>query len=361
MEHHLGNVHQFRLHLVGVCGQPAEGDHFAALAFQSGFHRQLSGQSCFFPVQGTLPGDGGPAQQSRLFRPGFIAQLAGDELGQVGRHVPEIDRPSRLEHRLHNGFSGGIVEALAGHHQAAALGADEFFHIGQKPVLLKIPLGQIDEVGAGQAAVGGQGRRRRDPAGVAAHGLQHHYMNGQAAQIGGQFRHAAGHIPGGAAESRGVVGGRQVVVHGFGNAHHSQFHTPAAAGLVDLAAGVHGAVAPVAEHPADIVFGQNMGYFFIFLRPQRGAAAAQHRARGHRQQLALAGGHGREVGQLLVQQPRGAPHGAVDPADFPVGRCFFQHAPEGCVHHSSGTAAVNHQQIVFFHSFSSLYTRSHDS
>ena len=86
-------------------------------------------------------------------------------------------------------------------------------------------------------------------------------MNGQALHITAQLRGAACHISGGAAEAGGVVGDGKVIVHGLGDADDvdALFGTLG----VELATGVHGAVAAVQQNVADIVLLKNRHHGLI--------------------------------------------------------------------------------------------------
>ena len=168
-------------------------------------------------------------------------------------------------------------------------------------------------------------------------------MDGQAAHVHPQLPHRARHIPGHAAEARAVVGDRDVIVHGLGDAHDPDALLPA--GCRQLAAGVHGSIAAVHQHIADVFLRQNVRHALVVLRLQGIPGGADRGGRSALELLQLLSGHRIELQQVPLQEPAGAPHCAVDAVHFPAVQRLRHRAIQRTVQNSGGTPAVDNDQI----------------
>ncbi len=104
-------------------------------------------------------------------------------------------------------------------------------------------------------------RGRRDPAGVAAHHLEHEHL-GRGPSHGGHVerRLASGHrdVLGHRAESRAAVGMRQIVVDRLRHPDTGDGIAERLADLRDLQGRIHRVVAAVVEEVADVVSAKNL-------------------------------------------------------------------------------------------------------
>src|SRR5699024_1514720 len=101
-----------------------------------------------------------------------------------------------------------------GDQQALSLG-ELLLHGGEELFLVKGHLGEVDQVLAGHE-VGVEGGGGGDPAGIAAHELHDHHVDGQGGGVLGQLQGGDGGVLGGGAEAGAVVGDVQIVVDGLG-------------------------------------------------------------------------------------------------------------------------------------------------
>ena len=193
-------------------------------------------------------------------------------------------------------------------------------------------------------AVGGKGCRRRDPARVAAQGFHHHDVDGQALHVAADFRHAARHIPRRTAEARRVVGDGQVVVHGLGDA--DDVDAPLGAAGIQLAAGIHGAVAAVHEDIADAVFLENGHHSLILGGFQGVPAGADGGGRAGQQAAEFCVGDVGDVPQLFVQQTAGAADGRIHPVHQRAVLGLTDGAVQGGVDDGGGAAAMHDEKIT---------------
>ena len=266
----------------------------------------------------------------------------------MGAHIAVVDRAAHLEDGRHDGGAVRIAQALAGHDDHAALFAVQLEHPLQELLLVEGALGQVDHIRAVAVAAAGQGAGGGDPSGIAAHGLDHAHVDGQAAHI---LAHLAGDgrdVTGGGAEARGVVGDGDVVVDGLGDAHHPHVHALGHAGLIELAAGVHAAVAAVEQHIFDVVLFADAGHVGVILGLQRVPAGADGGGGGLQQQAQLLLGHGAQLAELLPQHTAAAADGTVDLIHLVRVLFGFGHrAVQRGIDHGGGCAAVHDQQISF--------------
>ena len=209
---------------------------------------------------------------------------------------------------------------------------------------MKRPLGRVEQVGRVALLLPGQGGGGRGPARVAAQSLQHHHVDGQAAHVHPQFPHRARHVAGHAAEAGAVVSDSDVVVHGLGDAHDGD--PPVPAHRRQLAAGVHGAVAAVHQHVADVLLRQDIRHAGVVLRLQGVPGGADGGGGGGGQPLQLLLGHRAEVQQLLLQQSAGAAHSAVNMLHQAAGLGLPDRPIQGAVEHGGGAAPVNDDQVL---------------
>ena len=256
--------------------------------------------------------------------------------------------PHGHEGRRHRRAVGG-VQALAHHHDARALLVDEALRVVEEGALVEGALGQVDEVGAAGAGLVGKAARGGDPAGVSAHGLHDDDVDGQAAHVAADGRGGGSHVARRAREAGRVVGHRDVVVHGLGDAHDVDGHALLVAGAPDLAAGVHRAVAAGAQKPPDALTVERVGELAVVLVLERLAARADGRGGREGQQVELVARHLAKVDEVAVGD---AAHAAARAEDAPhAGRVegLVHGAVERGVDHGGGAAAVYDEQAVCRH------------
>ena len=169
-------------------------------------------------------------------------------------------------------------------------------------------------------------------------------MDRQTFDVAADLGNTAGHVPGRRTEAGGVIRDRQIVVHGFGDADHPDVFFLAAG--IDLAAGIHGAVAAVHQHIADAVFLKQREHGLVLGGFQRIAAGADGRSRAGQQAVQLRVGQVGDIPQFFVQEAAGAAQGNVDPPHFGGSLCLPDRPVEGGVDDSGGAAAVHDNQIV---------------
>ena len=339
------HVHQLRAHAVRLPRLAHQGDHLAALPHHGGVHGRLAAEHGLLPVDGRDVQHGRAADEPGLLAACLVAQLPDDQLRQMRGDVAEVRRAADLEHRRHDGLSLRVGQPLAAHDDHAALLPDQRLHIGEERLLVERALRQIDEVRAIHARLPRQRRGRGDPAGVASAGFDDHDVNRQARDIGGDLRDALGDVARRAGKAGRVVGHSDVVVHRLGDAHHAHVH--GAAGLVDLAAGVHGAVAAVEQHIADAVAREDFGHARVILRLQRVAGGADGAAGRGQQQLKLLL---RGVGDVLhvpAQQAARAADRGVDAPDVALPLGLSDRAVERGVDDRRRPAAMDENQVAF--------------
>ena len=75
----------------------------------------------------------------------------------MGRHISEVRGAPGLEDGGHDGLALVVVETLAGHHDHAAQLAVHIAHPVQELVLMKRPLGRVEQVGRVALLLPGQG------------------------------------------------------------------------------------------------------------------------------------------------------------------------------------------------------------
>ncbi|GBE09471.1 hypothetical protein BMS3Abin12_00015 [bacterium BMS3Abin12] len=145
---------------------------------------------------------------------------------------------------------------LGDHDGAVAEFLDRLFDPLEEPLLIEGHLREEDEVRCVTRLLGGEAAGRGDPACVAAHDLQHEDLGGSLGHGGdveGGLTDGDGDILGDRAEARAVVGDREVVVDGLGDADAGEGVAHLLTQLGDLAGGVLRVVATVVEEVADVV------------------------------------------------------------------------------------------------------------
>ena len=260
--------------------------------------------------------------------------------GAAGDHVAESIHNACGSKRL----AVQTADALGNRdQQTPALGPGRF-NVTEHFVLVYQSLRQIGQ----HLAIGGPGRQcggGGDPAGVPAHELQHHHMDGKAGGIQGQLTGGFPGIPGGGAEARAVVGDVQVIVHGLGNADDLHIQPFPLGQLGNLVAGVHGVVAAVIEEAADVEFFQGLNDGGIVRVRQLPAAGADGGSGSVGQLGNHRGGHVRQIQQVPFENALGTEAGGVDfihLAAFPGG---LDHALQAGIDDGGRAAAVGNQNI----------------
>ena len=321
------------------------GHHVVRLPGQSRFHRLFAHGIGLQLVHPGGVGNGRPAQEPRLFCPGLDIQLLDDGI----RHVLGGAAGDHVAKAVHNAGGGQGLSVQAadplgdGDQQTLSFGPGGL-DVREHPVFVHQLFRQVGQ----HFAVGGPGRQRRgggDPAGVPAHELQHHHMDGQARGIQGQLTGGLPGVPGGGAEAGAVVRNVQVVVHGFGNADDLDIQAFLLGQLTDLVAGVHGVVAAVVEEAADVEFFQRLNDRGIVRVRQLPAAGADGGGGGVGQ---LGHGGGRDlcqVQQIPLENALGTEPGGVDLIHLTAFPGGFNHALQAGIDHGGRAAAVGHQNI----------------
>ena len=144
-----------------------------------------------------------------------------------------------------------------------------------------------------------------------------------------------------------MVGNRNIIVNGLGNAHHRKLHPQFPTGFIDFSAGVHAAVAPVKEQAADPPFLQNFCNGPVLLRLQGVPAGADGGSRGVGQSFDDLRRDGGKIQQFFPEQ---APRPADSSIDRPgLGMAFRlpDDSVKGGVDDGGGSAPVYHKNGVF--------------
>ncbi len=171
-----------------------------------------------------------------------------------------------------------VLQALAGSDDHVALVFVDSFYIGQELVFDEGSLRHVDQIGRVVVGHGGGGRH---PATVAPHGLDHldHFGVAQRHGIAHHLGKDNGFVTSRAAKAGCVIGQRQVVVDGFGDAHHPHLVATRSGGLPDLIGVVHGIAAADVEEVADVVGLAHLDHSRIILVAEFVATGAQRRRR----------------------------------------------------------------------------------
>ena len=213
-------------------------------------------------------------------------------------------------------------------------------------MLVEFPLGKVDEVGPSCAGFVCQGACGGDPAGVSAHGFYDDDVDGQAAHIAAHLGDACRHVEGRARIAGGVVGHGDVVVHGLGDAHHVDGHALGLARAPDLAAGVHGAVAPRGQKPANAGALEGMCQIAIVVGLERLPARADGRRGRRGEKRQLLGAHLGKVNERAIGDATHAAQGSQHPSYAGGLERLVDRSEERRVDDRGGTAAVNDEQRV---------------
>ena len=276
----------------------------------------------------------------------------------MGAHIPKIGGASHLKDGFYDGSSVGVVQALTGHHHHAALFPVQTLYICQKLFFVKGPLRQIDEIRPVPCRVSGKGRCRSDPAGIPAHGLDHAHMDGQAAHITAYLPHGVGNVPGSAGKAGCMIGHRQIVVNGLWNSHHADGKSRLTAGFVDFTAGIHGAVAAVAEDIADLVLLQNPGNPSVILLLQHIPGCTDGGCGGIRQQVQFLLGNSEQIQKTLFQNAGGSSQRGIEMVDSSACPGLLHRSVERGIDDCGGGTAVYHQSVGHaLTSFPKLFTQ----
>ena len=122
---------------------------------------------------------------------------------------------------------------------------------GQELLLVKVGLGQVHQVLTGHLAANRADAAVIHPALRPMSSITTTWMGRAEASKASSRADTAAYL-GCAPKARAVVGDRQVIVDGLGDADDPQLIAGLAGQLVDLVAGVHGVVAAVVEKVADV-------------------------------------------------------------------------------------------------------------
>ncbi len=146
-----------------------------------------------------------------------------------------------------------VMDALGDGDDAVAVLLVAFGHVGNELVHVEVDLGEVNKVAAGLFRVGKRSRSRQ-PACVAAHALD----DGDLADVidagvARNFHDRGRNILGSRGKARAVVGTKEVVVDGLGNAHDAAVVADLLHIFRDLVAGIHGVVAAVVAEITHVV------------------------------------------------------------------------------------------------------------
>ena len=263
-------------------------------------------------------------QGRQLDTAGLGVQIAGDHIRQIACGTSQC-LVAESVHCVH--IIGQLADVAAvleldtlgnSDHDAGLLllhGADllnEVLHV-------EGDFGQADHIHALAVIALGQ-RGRGQPAGVAAHDLDHGDIIGAVnGGIADDLLHHHTDVLCRRAVAGGVVGHHQVVVDGLGNAHEADVALDAVAVFSQLADGIHGVVAANVEEVANVQLfqdGEQLLVNGLVIVPigQLIAAAAQEAGRGALEQLDIQviGQHGGKIHHALLQQTGNAVAHAVN-------------------------------------------------
>src|SRR5690606_8584991 len=209
------------------------------------------------------------------------------------------------------------------HHRHVAELLDLALHLGDEALLVEGDLREQDDdrkrvIGrVGRPAGGG------DPAGMAAHDLQHEHLRGSlrhGGDVEARLEGRHGDVLGHRAEARAVVGDRQVVVHGLGHVDGADRVAHGLGELRDLQARIGRVAAAVVEEVADVVGAEHLDQALVLgavlVDALELVAARAEGARGR----VLQGGDGRGrfaagVDEILGERADDAVAAGVDLAD----------------------------------------------
>lgn len=115
--------------------------------------------------------------------------------------------------------------------------------------------------------------------------------------------------------------------------------------LIDLAAGVHGAVAAVEEDAADVILSERFRDLVVVFRLQSVPGGANGRGRGQGQQRRLRLRDREQIQKPFFDNGAGAADGGIELVNVLGFFCLPDNTVEGGVHYGGGCAAVYDQCI----------------
>ena len=208
------------------------------------------------------------------------------------------------------------------------------------------------------ALLAGQAARRRNPAGMTSHDLEHEDFGGGAGHRQHVERRLArrhGNVLGGRAESGAAVGDRQIVVDGLGYADAGNGMAQLHADFGHLVRGIHGIVAAVVEEIADVVRAKHRDQALVLgavlVDPRqlvaRGSEGASRRMaqRPDRRRTLLAG-----IDHVLGERADDAVPSRInlaDPVAVLAGR--FDQSAGGCVDDGGDPAGLGIKGVLWSH------------
>ena len=259
---HVRQVEQLIAALIAVfVPLAAEAHHLAGNAGKSGFHGALAGLEGLFNVGGGSAVRGAALQQAQLDAAHLDVERSLDhgskpcgKTAQLG--VAEAVGAGGL------GFGDkaavSVMDALGDGDKAVALFLINPLDVGDELIHIKVPLGQIDQIGA-VALEPGQSSGGSEPAGVTSHTFHDGDHAGAVdLTVPGHFHDGGGDVLGSRGKTGAVVGAVQVVVDGLGHTDDPALIAHLGAIAADLVAGVHGVVAAVVEEVAHVVFAEDL-------------------------------------------------------------------------------------------------------
>ena len=197
--------------------------------------------------------------------------VAQPRLYQVGDH-----RGATTQLGMAEGVPGaGVGEkpairpfhSLGNHDRAIAVPLDRLFDARQERLLVEGNLGKQNDLRRLVMGTPGEPAGGGDPARVTPHHFHHEHFGGgfrHRFHIQAGLHHRHRHIFGHRAETRAVIGDRQIVVDGLGNAHADDRIAQFVADLGNLVGGIGGIAAAVIKEIADIVGRQYLDQAFVF-------------------------------------------------------------------------------------------------
>jgi hypothetical protein len=225
----------------------------------------------------------------------------------------------------------GATPPIADDDDAIVVAIHAFAHSLQECTLVEGHLGEQDDVWRIPGIAAREAACCRDPARMPTHDLENEHLGRglcHRQHVERRFLRRYGHVLGDRSESRAVVGHRQIVVDGLGDAQalHREAHLPGDLGY--LVGGIHRVIAAVVKEVAYVVRPKHIDQAFVF---RAVLLAGIDHVLGERPDDAVAAGI--DVGDLRAMFP-----GCLDD---PTGRC---------VDHGGDAAGLGIKRVFSGHS-----------